>query len=942
MMKCDDGLEKRPMVRAPALRGVAGGPKSQSWRHARRRREGEMRSILCMAGLIVSCQMALALEAPELRIEPAADDRILLTWPASPAPWTLEKASSLEPGTAWSVVPRQPVRDGGRDSVVLEPAGPVAFYRLRLPERVTMPIHIQFPAASIRNGPRGASVSVDGFHPAGLQGDPRLPARSYSIVLPPNADTKSVRVEIVGDDSIVLPVGRLEPMGGWFEFREEDGTTGIAREDGVQLQNELNPAVYGVDGLFPPERIGPPRVDSFRGWKILGVPVFPVQYNDGGRALRVARSLDLEVTYVETASVPALDPRLLSTGVESVREIVAESGLQLEIDVLESYDVSPDDPEPSGDYDYVIVVAGPIYDEREDNGLQAFIEHKELLGHRVKVGVARVIYADYPDADSQLAIKKYLKDCYETWGIKYALLVGNPDTRAKGEDVPIQDEAIVPMRECLPNDQSSMTDMYYTDFDADWDDESGGDGDGKYAENWDETGYPDIYVGRVAPVGGYIDDVYSNDGSAFYEITRKEKLRTVFRKMILYDREIDKTWRYQMLAMGSYMYGKNGGTTATTLTKTISYIHDDNSNFEAYTVYQDGTQFGLTDEWFDGHSNPEASAALVGSATLGDTSTAFYAWSQQSFGMVFWRGHGSYRSVSVGDDVSGSSNDTNDGSLIHRGWVLIPGSYSGYGLANDYPSVVFSASCNNLSTGYSSYGSWNQVAKWASLAQTLQYMGAICVVGASNTTASENPCPEDPSFGQSAWYQRDFLRKIAQGWRFGKAYMHGKREVQSAYSSNHKTELRDWLRINFLGDPAQELLQDLDVFPDDDFDEGDGNDELGDATVIHSGRYVPKPFETDLTVQVTGAVSKDRDWYLLEELGTQSKSVTVTVARDESMGDVEIAVLNSNETAVPGTDDSDDSQRTLSCNTNSSLVYVGIKKGRYVLDYDLKVEVDDN
>jgi len=556
------------------------------------------------------------------------------------------------------------------------------------------------------------------------------------------------------------------------------------------------------------------------------------------------------------------------------------------------------------------------------------------------VGVTGDIYRDYSGSDHQKKIKEFLKDYYETYGIKYVLLVGNPDPLAD-DDAPVLDQGIVPMRECLPGGESSMTDMYYSDFDADWDDESGGDGDGKYGENWDETGYPDVLVGRVAPVGGYIDDVYDSDGDAFYRVDRKEKLKAVFEKIIRYDREIDKSWRYDMIAAGSYMYGTKGGTAATTLSKTISYLHDDDPNFEAYTVYQDGTKFGLDDEWFDGVSNPEADASLFGDGSMIDTSTLFEAWRLRKMGMVFWRGHGSYLGVQVGDEVKKHpERDTIDGSLLERHWVL-SSSGSGGSLSDAYPAVVVSASCNNLSTGYSSHGTYSQVAKWASLAQCLHYHGAICVVAATNVTASEIPCPEDPSLGQSAWYQREFLRKVVQGSTFGSAYMYAKRQVQSTYESNHKEELRDWLRINMLGDPAQLFLKDISAFPDDDFDEGAGNDDLDHASVIHTGSYTPNASGPDLVVKVNGAVSKDTDCYVLKDLGTQDKEVKVVVGRNESMGDLGVKVFNSNLNSVPGTETTSATERTFTVTSHSDTVYIIINKGQYVLDYDLWVEVDD-
>jgi hypothetical protein len=66
-----------------------------------------------------------------LSIQRAPQDQIVLSWPASPVPFTLEARGSFAPGTVWTNVPIQPVLIGGRNVVTNQASGAARFYRLR-------------------------------------------------------------------------------------------------------------------------------------------------------------------------------------------------------------------------------------------------------------------------------------------------------------------------------------------------------------------------------------------------------------------------------------------------------------------------------------------------------------------------------------------------------------------------------------------------------------------------------------------------------------------------------------------------------------------------------------------------------------------------------------------------------------------------------------------
>jgi hypothetical protein len=808
------------------------------------------------------------------------------------------------------------------------------------PKRVDQKLSftLRFSELEHQEGKRGTQIRMEGFEPVGLAGNPRLPRRVYQILLPPDVDPASVSVEVTGSqESVRRGVGRVEAASPIAELGEKNKTREVPRADGIELIDGKNPHLYGQNVDFPASPVGQVFVSTYRGWKILNIPVTPVRYNDSKAVLTVASEMELVIEYQEfeipvDSVVDDLD----------IRRMVVENGLQVWDDIEREYDVTPEDPDDSSTPNFLIVTTQTIEDEGDENGLNDFVAHKERLGFNVRVKTVEEIESLYSSGDTPRKIRHLIQDYHDDYDLEYVLLVGNPDPNADSSTAAEADPGVVPMRLCSPDGENAVTDMYYAEVDADWDT----DDDGKYSESWVGTGCPDIMVGRIAPVGGYIDDIYSGD-TAFTEVSREEKLRSVFEKMIRYDTEIDKSWRYGMLVFGSWIFGADKGNSADQLHQLIADIHNDHSSFSAYTLFQDGTPFGLDDEFFDGVSNPEADAYLVGMDSLGiHSSTAYYTWSQNGpSGIIAWSGHGSYQSVSVGGDNYGCS--TEDGWALFRWWFTEPDNYSGYRIDDEKPALVYSMSCSNFSTGYAKSvegDASGQRTRWASLAQVLQYQGAIGVVAATGSQYAETALPDYPTTGYGPWYQNRFLRRVTDGETFGHAFMKMKQTAHAAYGgsgSDHKSKLKTWLRVNLLADPSQQLFQSTSDLPDDEYDDGDGNDTYENATVLYT-EIRPSLIPRNVVVEVTGAVSKDGDCYVLRNLGSDAKTVRIRLTRNERLGDLDLEVVNEDGEAIRGRQTSFANYRTFlsSRTTSSDTVYVRVKAGTHVNSYDLKVTID--
>ncbi|PNX49654.1 MAG: hypothetical protein BV457_00955 [Thermoplasmata archaeon M9B1D] len=191
--------------------------------------------------------------------------------------------------------------------------------------------------------------------------------------------------------------------------------------------------------------------------------------------------------------------------------------------------ITPNTIADNGVYDYVIITTNAIVENSEE--LDHFIYAKELQGHNIKViteNEFNSLVGDPPNETPE-KIRKCLKNYYETYGIDYALLIGDPDPDdPKNPSDHIGD---IPMKMTSSQywyywDWFEPTDYYYADLYGNWD----LDGDG-FAMELKPTNNPQspnisidpdffsiLWIGkvRVDTPGLYKFYTYSDDGAKLY------------------------------------------------------------------------------------------------------------------------------------------------------------------------------------------------------------------------------------------------------------------------------------------------------------------------------------------------------------------------------------------------------------------------------------------
>jgi hypothetical protein len=802
----------------------------------------------------------------------------------------------------------------------------------------TRALTIDVPELEVLASEEGTRLKMKGFETVGDLGDPGLIRRVYRFVLPPNVERSSIHVEVesMKEKSVSLR-NPLRPVLAHSEKDQKGDIRVQKRADGKKMVQGRNAEIFGVDRFFPESNVGSLGLSKFRSWNVLHIPVHPVRYNDSKGTLAVVEQLSLRIHFVQQgqAHVPFAQD-------SEIEALIQEEGLQVGVNLVRDFNVRADRVIPLDGLDYLIVTANAIDEDREENGLQDFVNHKQRLGYQVRVETVEDIESSYVSGDRASKIRSYIKTMYRVYGIRYVLLVGNPDPSAGDSGDTLSDESVVPMWVTSTGAGTVLSDMPYAELDEDWD----LDGDGRISESWTETGYPDLMVGRLAPVGGYIDDIYESFSSRTEIVPREEKLRSVFEKWIRYDTELDKSWRYKMLGFASWMFGSGRENGAWSLDAAIREIESDHPDFYHYSVYQDATPWGVSDIFFDGVSDPEASAFLYGTGTFSVTgdalSTAYVSWTENGpYGIVGWVGHGSWSTVTVG------GGSTRDGLALDRDWIYDPdGLAAGFGIQDEKPAVVYSSSCSNLSTGFGASSRVNQLQRWSNLAVSLQYRGAVCVV--ASTDLQWMGLGEDPVFGKAAWYQNEFLIGVADGRSFGRVFRAMKREVQSDPDATtaHTTEyrnhlLRTWNGLTLLGDPSQKLFLNTSLFADDVCDMGFGNDRISRATGLTS-----KPFgvlKGSRRYQVKDAVAKDDDWYVVRCLGVGKKSIEITLGYNQRLGELDVEILDGARNPIEVTRKSGESGITYTSTSDvvARVLYVRVAPQNHINEYDLDIRIKE-
>jgi len=331
-----------------------------------------------------------------------------------------------------------------------------------------------------------------------IPGEPLIPYRAAQILLPQCAAVKNISVQCSNplvQKGIDIPWGQPPCTFG---------------NPGAVEKVEKNEAVYNSNQWYPHTVYEVVSVESFRGFQIVYIVLYPLQYKPKSGTVRLYETLTVEIQICE--GMKNSQYRGLQQDKKAVLKMVDNP------DMVSAYT-----PESvlTESYEYIIITSSELK--------PAFYE---LILHKVNyVKGARIIdlgwiCANYTGYDTPEKIRNFMIDAYTNWDTTYCLLGGDID--------------VVPHRllYVMPGDVIDYyvaSDMYYGCLDGTFD----ADNDHIYGEPEDGVDWlEEVYIGR-APVETVAEAEHFVDKVITYELTAKPEVCQFHQARGTYDNNPD-------------------------------------------------------------------------------------------------------------------------------------------------------------------------------------------------------------------------------------------------------------------------------------------------------------------------------------------------------------------------------------------------------------------
>ncbi len=388
-------------------------------------------------------------------------------------------------------------------------------------------------------------IIINGFYNGGSPGNPKLPYKSYNILLPSNCNLSTINLKIIKIDyeyiNKTLNIPPAPPI-------VSDGLNGTIIVDyglGKKIVNGYNINVYNNNSFYPEKPVVIANKGQLREAKLVSVLFTPIQYNPVQKKAVYIKKITFKISYnLNNEGYLTSSPtngNLEEYSISPYTLNLLKNYKPINYDIVNINNKAPNELNNNPIYDYVIITTNSI--KSNCNELTNFTNWLKIRGFNPLV----ITENDYGNATGQqraINIRNWLKNHYKTYGIKYVLLIGNPDP-----DDPLNDSDSyrnIPMMMCYPryydySDRESPTDYFYADLTGNWD----SNGNGIYGDpNDDVDFYPEVFVGRIPFYGDYSQLDYILEKIIEYENTSGDWRKRVLLPMAIlnYENEDNSYW----------------------------------------------------------------------------------------------------------------------------------------------------------------------------------------------------------------------------------------------------------------------------------------------------------------------------------------------------------------------------------------------------------------
>ena len=327
---------------------------------------------------------------------------------------------------------------------------------------------------------------------SGREGEPCIPVKPLRILLPESTTVEKITVDV--SEVKILEIDD-------FNSIELGAMTHSFSRQPIELEYKSITPNYNINELYPSYHYKNLGIQYFRGYAILHINLYPVQYLGKTNSLYYYDEISVEVETKETSR------NLLFRGdaEEDIIKMVENA------EVLTSYgNDNSFNYNGADNYDYIIITTEGLKNSSGEYTFDDLLNFRESQGLSCTYKTVEEIYDEYIGVDDAEKIRNFIKYAYMNWGTTWVLIGGDVGT------VPIRELYDIDGKE--PDETDMTSDLYYQCLDGDYN----YDGDEYWGEKYDGINgegidlYAEVYIGR-APVDNFDDVSFFVEKTLAYE-----------------------------------------------------------------------------------------------------------------------------------------------------------------------------------------------------------------------------------------------------------------------------------------------------------------------------------------------------------------------------------------------------------------------------------------
>ncbi|MEA2104763.1 MAG: C25 family cysteine peptidase [Candidatus Cloacimonadota bacterium] len=308
-------------------------------------------------------------------------------------------------------------------------------------------------------------------------GEPAVPYFTAKILLPYGEKINGINI----NNSNWIQISQ--------DFKLDFAKQQLPISSSQNILQQRNAKIYNSDNPYPALNYEHLGTFTYAGHSIAIIKLFPIKYLPKSGIVQYSSDWTLKISteYIEKLAVHQSRMLCSSTEVKATMEKISDETAAFQsyigkesIPAFSDDLVNPDDP-----HDYLIVTS-----EEYVSIFQTFADWKDGYGLNSAIFTIEEIYENYTGLDNAARLRNFLIDAYTSWNstdtpLQYVLLGG--------------DDEIIPVRKLygeVGNTIGSIpSDLYFSEFDSDWD----SNGNGVYGEYpADDVDFiPEVAIGRL-------------------------------------------------------------------------------------------------------------------------------------------------------------------------------------------------------------------------------------------------------------------------------------------------------------------------------------------------------------------------------------------------------------------------------------------------------------